>query len=206
MRCRGCDTSILSHQALHGDGLCKKCQKLGVFTSPISPVVPSPAPHKETVMAEPKSAPVAELNTPPEGFRYVYNRTNDHYELMFNGVPICFDAHQIRLLRCEVAEFVHAHSIIPGTLHNTKGTLKGERALALGPGYTIRMWVKTADATGAGNDVYLPEYTEAEADALFRVPTDTKPGVTLFDLERTPNYADRPSREGQATRPQLIPV
>lgn len=206
MRCTGCGTSILSLQGKRGSGLCKSCQKIGVSASPSQPVVPSPSEDKETVMAEPKSAPVAELNTPPEGFRYVYNRTNDQYELMFNGVPYVFEAHQVRLLKSDVADFIYAHSIIPGTLRNSRTGLAAERALALGPGWVIKAWVKTADSTGAGNDVYNPEYAEVAADPLFRVPTDTKPGVTLFDLEKTPNYADRPSREGQPTHPVLIPV
>ena len=205
MRCTGCGTSILSQQGLRANGLCKTCKKIGVPAS-LSPVVPSPSDNKETVMAETKRAPVAELNTPPEGFRYVYNRMDDHYELMFNGVPICFDAHQVRLLKSEVADFLYAHSIIPGTLRNSHNGLSAERALALGPGWVIRAWIKTSDATGAGNDVFNPEYAEVVADPLFRVPTDTKPGQTLFDLEKTPNYADKPSREGMPTHPVLIPV
>jgi hypothetical protein len=160
----------------------------------------------EDTMVEPKSAPVTELSTPPEGFRYIYNRMKTPYELMRDGIPVMFQPHETRLLPCDVAEFVYAHSIIPGTLHNERGTLKGERALALGPGWTIQRWNKSTSATGAGNDVYVPDYAPAEADACFQVPTETVPGATLFDLERTPNYADRPSREGMATKPQLIPV
>ena len=205
MKCEGCGTSILSHQVVQGKGYCKTCQRLGVSASPRNSALPSSlSPDKEMVMAEPKSAP--ELQTPPEGYRYIYNRMATEYELMRDGSPVVFKGHETRLLACDVAEFVHAHSIIPGTLHNERGTLKGERALALGPGWTILRWNKTAAGTGAGNDVYSPEYAPAVADALFLVPTETKPGATLFDLEKTPNYADRPSREGMATKPQLIPV
>lgn len=146
------------------------------------------------------------LATPPEGFRYVSNRTAAPYEQMYNGVPYVFAAHETRLLRSDVADFCVAHSIIPGTLRNTRGGLTAERALALGPGWTIAAWNRTSDTHGAGNDVYTAEYREAEADPLFQVPTDTVPGKTLFDLASTPNYTDRASKDGMPTHPQLIPV
>jgi len=143
----------------------------------------------------------------PEGFRYAYNRTNAQYEMFFDGRPITFKPHETKRLRTEQAEHLRAHSIIPGTLANTgRGTLKGERAIALGPGWTVRAWNKTPDVTGGGNVQYSPDYMEAEAEPDFQVPTETVPGPTLFDLSSTGNYAGRPSRDNMPTTAKLIPV
>jgi hypothetical protein len=143
-----------------------------------------------------------------EGQRYVYNRTNETYELFFDGRPITFQPHQVRLLPTATAEHIRAHSIIPGTLRRMSGgQLTAERALALGPGWALVRFNKVeSESDPLGNAVYVPEYVEAEAEPEFLKPTDTKPGKELFDTESIPNYVDLPGPEGQATHRAYVRV
>jgi hypothetical protein len=150
---------------------------------------------------------VPALPSLPEGFRYAYNRMNTEYEAFFDGRPVTLKPHETKRLRTDQAEHLRAHSIIPGTLADTgRGTLKGERAIALGPGWFVRAWIRTEEVNAMGNNQYVPEYAEAEAEPEFQVPTETVPGVTLFNLESTGNYVGRPSRENMPTKATLVPV
>jgi hypothetical protein len=147
---------------------------------------------------------IAALGPLPEAIRYVYNRTNGPWEGMFNGRVYVFASHEIKSLSTEVAEHLTAHSIIPGTLRHAKhggGTLSAERALALGPGWTITGSVKVED------EFHL-QYGVAEADATFLVPTETQPGPEYFDRASIPNYVDRPNMRdpGKPSHPELLRV
>lgn len=206
MRCRRCGQTILSEQAKRADGLCKSCRKAGLPVPPDRSVLP---PTEEVVMAEgtvqQPSAPA--LPSLPEGFRYAYNRMKTEYEMFFDGRPITFKPHETKRLRTDQAEYLRAHSIIPGTLADTgRGTLKGERAIALGPGWFVRAWIKTEEVNSMGNNQYVPEHAEAEAEPDFQVPTETVPGPTLFDLNSTGNYVGRPSQGNMPTHAALVSV
>ena len=156
----------------------------------------------------PEEHPAPTLPPLPEGFRYLYNRTAEVYEGTFDGRIYILQPHETKMLQCHIAEHLRAHAIIPGTLRRGEGARSGalvaERTVALGPGWTILRWNKTDQSDQFGNSTYQPEYTEAEAEADFGVPTTTKPGMELFDRASIPNYVDRPGLEGRATHVEYV--
>ena len=155
-------------------------------------------------MAEPKTQPLAPA---PEGYRYIYNRLSTQYEQFFDGRPHVFQPHEVKMLPAEVAEHLRAYSIIPGTLRRfNNGGLQAERVFALGPGWMVLLYNRINDMTGTGNAQYVPEYAEATPEDAWMKPSETKPGVELFDRTSVPNYAERPGAEGRPTHIELIRV
>lgn len=155
---------------------------------------------------EPAQAPLAPA---PEGYRYVYNRMNWEYEQAFDGKPLVFRPHEVRMLTTPQAEHLRAYSLIPGTLARGRGhggDLASERAIALGPGYRIEGIVKTGEPTASGADGYTIVYEQADPEPLFLVPCETKVGLMYFDQTSLSNYSDRPSADGRPTHAELIRV
>lgn len=153
-----------------------------------------------------REARIAALAPLPEGSnsRYIYNRTNEHWEGMFDNRVYEFQPHEVRVLSAEIAEHLHAHSLIPGTLRRIQGgggTLTAERYLALGPGWKIT-------GTSKIEDTYYLTYGPAEAEATFLVPTETKASLDYFDRSSIPNYVDRPNMRdpGKPTHSEIIRV
>lgn len=139
--------------------------------------------------AKTREEQLADLQPLPERNRYIYNRTGEPWEHMFNGRVYELAPYEVKVLPSEVAEHLHAHSIIPGTLRRKAGgggSLTAERAVALGPGWAIAGSVKVEDD-------YIVQYAEAVPEDTFLVPTTTVAGAELFDRQSIPNYVDRPN-------------
>ena len=203
MKCATCGTTILDGLGKATGGYCKPCAKLR--NGAVEPSVRPEAPAKETTMAlgepVPQIAPSPPLPTPPEGFRYVYNRTDQVFEPFFDGNPVIFQPHETKMLPCGTAEMLRDSSVFSGTVRSVgQGTLKGERALALGPGWII------TDSRKLDDESWTYSYAPADAEPTFLVPTDTQNGPEWFDRASVPNYVNRPSRENIPTTAKLIHV
>ena len=203
MKCATCGTTILDGLGKATGGYCKPCAKLrsGAATAPERP----DPPVKETMMPPadslPQVAPAPVLPPLPEGFRYVYNRTDHSYTAQWNLEFITFGPHEIKSLPCDRTQQIRDWSVINGTVRAVgSGTLKGERVLALGPGWSITESHKLEDES------WVYTYAPAEPEPDFLVPTTTEPGPEWFDRASVPNYVNRPSRENIPTTAKLIHV
>lgn len=201
MRCRDCGTSILDSLGQANGGFCKPCARDRLKGSPDSRP-PDTVEEAQTLPESVPQPPAPPAFPPaPEGFRYIYNRTAGVYEPFFDGAPVIFAPHEVKLLPSAVADNLRSTALIPGTLRKVgAGTLQAERALALGPGWII------TDSHKLDDNTWTFDYAPAEAEETFLVPTETQAGAEMFDRTSVPNYADRPSRENVPTTARLIRV
>jgi len=202
MVCKGCGERMYGPTREY----CKACKARLAASRPSEPLV-------EDSMDKQTETPVKELTReerlatftmPPEKMRFVYNRSAEPWEHMFDGRVYELQPYEVKALPSAVAEHLRAHSIIPGTLRRSKkggGTLEAERYVALGPGWMITGSVKVQDD-------YILQYVQAEPEPDFLVPTTTQPGQTLFDLKSLPNYVDRPNMRdpGKPTHAEIVRV
>lgn len=147
---------------------------------------------------------IAALSPLQEGYRYLYNRSNFPWEHQFDGRVFKFQPHEVKSVPCGAADLFRADSIIPGTLRRMPGaggTLGAERYIAYGPGWQIQGTVKIQED-------YILQYVPAEAEADFLVPTETEPGMELFDRKSIDNYAGRGNARdpGQPLHPAIVRV
>lgn len=202
MVCKGCGERLYGPRRDY----CKACKGQLAASLPSGPEEAS-MPDEQAIQTP--EAPRQEYAPLPEGFRYLYNRTDERFEGMFDGRIYELQPHEVKAFQCHVAEHLRAHSIIPGTLRRDpkqNRALIAERSVALGPGWTVLRYNKTEGADQFGNSTYSPEYVEAKAEADFGVPTTTKPGMELFDRASIANYVDKPGLEGRPTHVEYIRV
>ena len=118
---------------------------------------------------------------PPTGFRWVYNRLDREFELMFDGMVYAFDSHEYRLVTLDVARFLWNRSLIQ---YDPTGT-RGLRALALDPLSPDQM--EDVESEGFGEPLADPKNAE------------------LLDRSRDANPMGR-STGGLKTKPAMLPI
>lgn len=119
---------------------------------------------------------------PPGGFRWIYNRLNEPYENMFDGMVYAFDPNEYRLVTVDVARFLWSQSVISYDPSNRRGL----RALALDPISSDMM-----------------EASEAEG---FGEPMVSLQNAELMDRSTDPNPVGKSAGAGVKTKPAIVSV